>query len=146
MQALVEIISKIAHNAVIFFLFFVGTFMEQSQIGITEAASKRVLSLVKEENNPNLRLRVYITGGGCAGFQYGFSFDEKQQPDDIIVTKQCENGDLEGTIAIIIDPLSMTYLDGAQVDYTEGLHGAYFSIKNPNAATTCSCGASFSIE
>jgi iron-sulfur cluster insertion protein len=103
----------------------------------TDAAARKVQELIFEERNPDLKLRVYISGGGCSGFQYGFTFDEERAEDDIAV----EN---DG-VTLLIDPLSFQYLAGAEVDYTESLQGAQFVIRNPNAATTCGCGSSFSI-
>ena len=112
---------------------------EQSLPGIvfTDAAARKVPELILEERNPELKLRVYISGGGCSGFQYGFSFDEERAEDDIAV----EN---DG-VTLLVDPLSFQYLMGAEVDYTENLQGAQFVIRNPNASTTCGCGSSFSI-
>lgn len=106
-------------------------------IALTDAAARKVQQLILEERNPELKLRVYISGGGCSGFQYGFSFDEERAEDDIAV----EN---DG-VTLLVDPLSFQYLMGAEVDYTESLQGAQFVIRNPNAATTCGCGSSFSI-
>ena len=106
-------------------------------IDFTDAAARKVQELILEERNPELKLRVYISGGGCSGFQYGFSFDEEQAEDDIAV-------DNDG-VTLLIDPLSFQYLVGAQVDYSENLQGAQFVIRNPNAATTCGCGSSFSV-
>ncbi len=103
----------------------------------TAAAARKVQELIMEEANPNLKLRVYISGGGCSGFQYGFSFDEERSDDDVAV----EN---DG-VTLLIDPLSFQYLMGAEVDYSENLQGAQFVIRNPNASTTCGCGSSFSI-
>ena len=106
-------------------------------IVLTDAAARKVQELILEERNPELKLRVYISGGGCSGFQYGFSFDEEQSADDIAVQND--------GVTLLIDPLSFQYLMGAEVDYTESLQGAQFVIRNPNAATTCGCGSSFSI-
>jgi len=103
----------------------------------TDAAAGKVKRLIDEENNPNLKLRIYVAGGGCSGFQYGFTFDEKVEEGDITV----ENGE----VTLVIDPMSYQYLIGAEVDYTEGLEGAQFVVRNPNATTTCGCGSSFSI-
>jgi len=103
----------------------------------TSAAARKVQELIMEEANPNLKLRVYISGGGCSGFQYGFSFDEERSNDDIAV-------DNDG-VTLLVDPLSFQYLMGAEVDYSESLQGAQFVIRNPNASTTCGCGSSFSI-
>ncbi|MEW8211933.1 MAG: iron-sulfur cluster insertion protein ErpA [Candidatus Thiodiazotropha taylori] len=94
-------------------------------------------SLIEEEGNPELMLRVYIQGGGCSGFQYGFTFDENETEGD---TKVVTSG-----VTLLVDPMSMQYLMGAEVDYSEGLQGAQFVIRNPNATTTCGCGSSFSV-
>jgi len=102
----------------------------------TSAAAAKVRELIAEEGNPDLKLRVYIQGGGCSGFQYGFEFDENRAEDDLAV-------DTNG-VTLLVDPLSLQYLMGAEVDYTESLHGAQFVIRNPNAKTTCGCGSSFS--
>jgi len=102
----------------------------------TSAAAHKVAELIREEGNAALKLRVYISGGGCSGFQYGFSFDEEQAEDDLAVQKD--------GVTLLVDPLSLQYLLGAEVDYSESLHGAQFSIRNPNAKTTCGCGSSFS--
>lgn len=104
---------------------------------VTDAAVAKVKSLVEEEGNPDLKLRVFVTGGGCSGFQYGFSFDEVVAEDDTLVQK-------EG-VAVLVDPLSIQYLSGSTVDYEQGLQGSRFKISNPNAATTCGCGSSFSV-
>lgn len=107
-------------------------------IEITDSAVKKIADLLEEENNPNLKLRTFVQGGGCSGFQYGFTFDEDQAQDDHIVEKQ--------GIKILIDSFSYQYLSGSKIDYREDLQGASFSISNPNATTTCGCGSSFSIE
>lgn len=104
---------------------------------VTENALTKVKELIEEEGNPDLKLRVFVTGGGCSGFQYGFAFDEACAEDDARVEK-------EG-VTVVIDAMSYPYLVGAQVDYEEGLHGSRFVVQNPNAATTCGCGSSFSI-
>lgn len=106
-------------------------------IALTDNAAAKVASLIREEDNPQLKLRVFVTGGGCSGFQYGFSFDEKVNDDDTVV----KNKGAE----LLVDPLSFQYLVGAKVDYTEGLEGARFVVNNPMAASTCGCGSSFSI-
>ena len=106
-------------------------------IVFTSAAARKVQELVLEEGNPALKLRVYISGGGCSGFQYGFSFDEEQAEDDIAVVND--------GVTLLVDPMSFQYLMGSEVDYTESLAGAQFVIRNPNANTTCGCGSSFSI-
>lgn len=102
----------------------------------TEAAAAKVRELIAEEGNPELKLRVYIQGGGCSGFQYGFEFDEQQAADDLAV--------VTAGVTLLVDPLSLQYLLGATVDYSESLHGAQFVIRNPNAKSTCGCGSSFS--
>ena len=106
-------------------------------VAFSDAAARKVKRLIEEEKNPNLRLRIYISGGGCSGFQYGFSFDENTSEGDLVV----ENGE----VALVIDPMSYQYLIGAEVDYTEGLEGEQFVVRNPNATTTCGCGSSFSV-
>jgi iron-sulfur cluster insertion protein len=102
----------------------------------TDNAANKVLELIQEEGNPELKLRVFVTGGGCSGFQYGFTFDEVANADDSVMEK---NG-----VTLLIDPMSYQYLVGAEIDYTEGLEGSQFVIKNPNATSTCGCGSSFS--
>ncbi len=102
----------------------------------SDAAATKVRSLIDEEGNPDLKLRVFVTGGGCSGFQYGFTFDEEVAEDD---TRLEKNG-----VTLLIDPMSYQYLVGAEIDYQEGLEGAQFVIKNPNATSTCGCGSSFS--
>jgi len=103
----------------------------------TDSAAAKVKRLIEEECNPELKLRVFVTGGGCSGFQYGFTFDESQAEDDTAINK-------EG-VTLLIDAMSYQYLIGATVDYTEGLKGSQFIIKNPNASATCGCGSSFSL-
>ncbi|MDR0996975.1 MAG: iron-sulfur cluster insertion protein ErpA [Zoogloeaceae bacterium] len=102
----------------------------------TDAAVEKVRDLIAEEGNPNLMLRVFVTGGGCSGFQYGFTFEEEAAEDDERYEK--------GGVTLLIDPMSFQYLNGATIDYTESLQGSQFTIKNPNAVTTCGCGSSFS--
>lgn len=102
----------------------------------TDSAANKVKQLIEEEGNAELKLRVFVTGGGCSGFQYGFTFDEIVNEDDTVMNK---NG-----VQLLIDPMSFQYLVGAEIDYTEGLEGSQFVIKNPNATTTCGCGSSFS--
>lgn len=99
------------------------------------AAAHKVRELMLEEGNPDLKLRVYVQGGGCSGFQYGFGFEEASEEDDLAV-------ETDG-VTLIVDPVSLQYLTGAEVDYSESLHGAQFVIRNPNAKTTCGCGSSF---
>ena len=106
-------------------------------IVFTDAAASKVGELIREEDNPNLMLRVFISGGGCSGFQYGFTFDETVEEGD----SQVEN---QG-VKLIVDPMSVQYLMGAEIDYKEDLQGAQFIIRNPNAQTTCGCGSSFSV-
>ncbi len=103
----------------------------------THAAASKVAQLIAEEGNPDLMLRVYIQGGGCSGFQYGFTFDEQIQDGD---TEIVTDG-----VKLLVDPMSIQYLSGAEIDYSEGLQGAQFVIRNPNASTTCGCGSSFSV-
>jgi iron-sulfur cluster insertion protein len=103
----------------------------------TDAAAKKVKNLIADEENPELKLRVYITGGGCSGFQYGFTFDDQMNDGDMTIEKQ--------GVALVVDPMSLQYLVGGSVDYTEGLEGSRFIVTNPNAKTTCGCGSSFSI-
>jgi iron-sulfur cluster insertion protein len=109
----------------------------QVPIQFTDAAANKVLMLVTDEENPALKLRVYVTGGGCSGFQYGFTFDEKVNDGDLTIDK---NG-----VTMVVDPMSLQYLMGGTVDYTDGLQGSRFIVQNPNATTTCGCGSSFSV-
>lgn len=105
-------------------------------ITITESAVEKIRDILAEENNPKLKLRVFVQGGGCSGFQYGFTLDEDQNEDD---------WDLEiNGIKVLVDSMSNTYLEGAVLDYKEDQYGSQFTIKNPNAVTTCGCGSSFS--
>jgi len=108
-----------------------------SAIVFTDAAANKVKEMIVDEGNAALKLRVYVSGGGCSGFQYGFAFDENSAEDDMVVEK-CG-------VALLIDPMSFQYLMGAEIDYQESLDGARFVIKNPNAASTCGCGSSFSM-
>ena len=103
----------------------------------TDSAAVKVAQLIADEANPKLKLRVFISGGGCSGFQYGFTFDEKLEDGDTRV----ENAG----VTLVVDPMSIQYLAGAEIDYKEDLEGARFVIRNPNAATTCGCGSSFSV-
>ncbi|MDH5536538.1 MAG: iron-sulfur cluster insertion protein ErpA [Betaproteobacteria bacterium] len=102
----------------------------------TDSAAGKVRQLIEEEGNANLKLRVFVQGGGCSGFQYGFTFDEDVSEDDTRMEK--------GGVTLLIDPMSMQYLAGAEIDYQENMEGAQFVIKNPNASSTCGCGSSFS--
>lgn len=103
----------------------------------SDAAATKVRQLIEEEGEPNLKLRVFISGGGCSGFQYGFTFDENVNEGDTMVEK---NG-----VVLLVDPMSFQYLTGAEIDYKEDIEGAHFVIRNPNATTTCGCGSSFSV-
>ncbi len=113
----------------------------QEQIAVplffSDSAVAKVKELVEDEGNPDLRLRVFVTGGGCSGFQYGFSFDDDQQDDDTVIER-------DGA-TLLVDSMSYQYLIGATIDYQEGLQGSQFVVQNPNAASTCGCGSSFSI-
>lgn len=115
-----------------------------ASILFTVSAADKVASLIAEENNPKLNLRVYITGGGCSGFQYGFTFDEVIQPDDTIIEQYCSEN--TSSVKLLIDPMSIQYLNEAEIDYVQGIQGEQFVIRNPNAKTTCGCGSSFSIN
>jgi len=108
----------------------------QAPLVFTDNAAAKVKQLIDEEGNLDLKLRVFVTGGGCSGFQYGFTFDEAVSDDDTTMQK---NG-----VTLLIDPMSLQYLGGAEIDYQEGVEGAQFVIKNPNATSTCGCGSSFS--
>ncbi len=106
-------------------------------LNFSDSAANKVKELIADEGNPDLKLRVFVSGGGCSGFQYGFTFDEVQNDDDTVMQK---NG-----VTLLIDSMSMQYMMGAEIDYTEGLEGAQFVIRNPNAVSTCGCGSSFSV-
>lgn len=106
-------------------------------VTMNPGAITKIKELLAEENNPNLKLRMFVQGGGCSGFQYGFTFDEEQNDDDF-------DFEFEG-VHLLVDSMSSQYLQGAEIDYTESLSGSQFSIKNPNAQTTCGCGSSFSV-
>jgi iron-sulfur cluster insertion protein len=107
-----------------------------AELVFTDAAARKVSELIREEGNPNLMLRVFVSGGGCSGFQYGFTFDEAVEEGDAQFANQ--------GVTLLVDPLSFQYLVGAEIDYREDLEGAQFVIRNPNAKTTCGCGSSFS--
>ncbi len=107
----------------------------------TQKAASKVYELIKAEGNPELKLRVFIQGGGCSGFQYGFTFEDVVNTDDTVIEKQLED---DVQVQLLIDPLSYPYLQGAEIDYKDDLEGACFVIRNPNAQTTCGCGSSFS--
>ncbi len=108
-----------------------------SPLLFTESAALKVRELIDEEGTPDLKLRVFVSGGGCSGFQYGFTFDEEVNDDDTTVER---NG-----VTLLIDSMSLQYLMGAEIDYTDGLQGSQFVIKNPTATSTCGCGSSFSV-
>jgi len=115
----------------------VGTAGAPSPIVFTDAAADKVGELIREEDNPELMLRVFISGGGCSGFQYGFTFDDKLEDGDSTVVNR--------GVTLVVDPMSVQYLMGAEIDYKEDLQGAQFVIRNPNATTTCGCGSSFAV-
>lgn len=128
--------------------------MADSQLVFTDHAATKVWSLIQEEGNFNLKLRAFVTGGGCSGLKYGFTFEEQISADDVVITKKVvnqkdEETDEEGEgdggvfVQLLIDPLSFQYLQGAEIDYKEDLEGESFIIRNPNAKTTCGCGSSF---
>jgi len=106
-------------------------------ITITESALEKITDILAEENNPRVKLRTFVQGGGCSGFSYGFTLDEEQNEDDFVIDK---NG-----VVVLVDSMSMQYLQGATIDYKEELMGSNFTINNPNAQTTCGCGSSFSV-
>lgn len=106
-------------------------------IAVSDAARRKVAALVHEEGNAELKLRVYISGGGCSGFQYGFSFDEETAEDDLSLVLN--------DMTLLVDPVSLQYLAGSEIDYAESLAGAQFMVRNPNAKTTCGCGSSFTV-
>ncbi|MEX2124037.1 MAG: iron-sulfur cluster insertion protein ErpA [Woeseia sp.] len=115
----------------------IGSSSAPPPVVFTDAAAKKVNELIQDEDNPALKLRVFISGGGCSGFQYGFTFDEKIEDGDSRIENQ--------GVTLVIDPMSVQYLMGAEIDYKEDLQGAQFVIRNPNASTTCGCGSSFSV-
>ncbi len=106
-------------------------------IGLTESAAKRIAALIDQQGNPNLKLRLTVSGGGCSGFQYGFDFDENQTADDIVVNRD--------GVTMLVDSMSLLYLSGSEVDFVQDLVGASFQVKNPNATSSCGCGSSFAI-
>ena len=108
----------------------------ERQVSLSDSAVKRIASLISAEGDASLMLRVFVQGGGCSGFQYGFTFEQSLGDGDTVVEK--------GGVKLLIDPMSYQYLVGAEIDYSEGLEGAQFVIRNPNASTTCGCGSSFS--
>ena len=106
-------------------------------INLTESCVAKLADLLAEENNPDLKLRVFVNGGGCSGFSYGFTFDENQNDDDFLIE--------QGAVKFLVDEMSYQYLVGATIDFIEDIQGSQFSINNPNATTTCGCGSSFSV-
>ncbi|MFC3051314.1 iron-sulfur cluster insertion protein ErpA [Kordiimonas pumila] len=110
---------------------------KSTPVTLSETAAARVAKLIAQQGNPELKLRLTVSGGGCSGFQYGFDFDENQKPDDIVVTKS--------GVTMLVDSMSLLYLTGSEVDYVEDLVGASFQVVNPNATASCGCGTSFSI-
>ena len=127
----------------------------QPEVTFTENAACKVYELIREEGNLQLKLRVFITGGGCSGFQYGFSFEEAANDDDwqiqktvqkkLPVKEEEDDDGGEGSVTLLIDPMSYQYLQGAEIDYREDVNGSQFVIRNPNAKTTCGCGSSFAV-
>ncbi len=115
----------------------IGTAAAPTPIIFTNAAAAKVSELIKEEDNPDLMLRVFVAGGGCSGFQYGFTFDDSKEEGDSSIENQ--------GVTLVVDPMSVQYLIGAEIDYKEDLQGAQFVIRNPNATTTCGCGSSFTV-
>ena len=111
--------------------------LEMPLLDFTDSAAGKVSELIAEEGNPALKLRIYVSGGGCSGFQYNFAFDDSANEDDTVIEK--------GGVSLLIDAMSYQYMEGATVDYQEGLEGARFVITNPNASSTCGCGSSFSV-
>lgn len=112
-------------------------------IHFSVSAAEKVASLIAEENNPNLNLRIVINGGGCSGFQYGFTFDETIREDDTVVVQHCSNGQ---AVKLLVDSICYQYLNNAEVDYIKNIQGEQFVVRNPNAKTTCGCGSSFSMD
>jgi iron-sulfur cluster insertion protein len=108
-----------------------------AEVVFTDAAAAKVRELLDEEQNPDLKLRVFVTGGGCSGFKYGFTFDEKLEEGDLAIEK--------GGVILLIDPMSLQYLNGAEIDYKDDVNGAQFVIRNPQAVSTCGCGSSFAV-
>jgi iron-sulfur cluster insertion protein len=115
----------------------IGTAAAPTPLVFTDAAATKVNELIQEEDNPDLMLRVFVAGGGCSGFQYGFTFDDSTEEGDSSIKNQ--------GVTLIVDPMSVQYLMGAEIDYKEDLQGAQFVIRNPNATTTCGCGSSFTV-
>lgn len=109
----------------------------ETPLVFTDAAAHKVRELLEDEDNPALKLRVFVSGGGCSGFQYGFTFDESVEEGDTRIEK--------AGVTLLVDPMSVLYLSGAEIDFSDGVEGAQFVIRNPNASTTCGCGNSFSV-
>lgn len=110
---------------------------QPTPVGLSERAAARVAALIEQQGNPDLKLRLTVSGGGCSGFQYGFDFDEAQKGDDIVVERD--------GVTLLVDSMSLLYLMGSEVDYVEDLVGASFQVVNPNASSSCGCGSSFAI-
>lgn len=110
---------------------------DEAALDFTDAAAIKVKELIADEHNDGLKLRVFVSGGGCSGFQYGFTFDENIENGDTLIEKQ--------GVTLLVDPMSVLYLTGAEIDFSDGVEGAQFVIRNPNAATTCGCGNSFAV-
>lgn len=127
--------------------------MSQTQPIFTDRAAAKVNELIKGDSNPDLKLRVYISGGGCSGFQYGFMFEKQKAEDDLVIEKIVEEEDDEGgdgggqsIVQVLVDPMSLQYLIGAEIDYKSDAGGEHFVVRNPNVKTTCGCGSSFAVE
>ena len=119
------------------------TLLQPSGIHFSVSAADKVATLIQEEGNPALKLRIYITGGGCSGFQYGFTFDANQNMDDTVIEQDCSSG--HDRVKLLIDSMSIQYLKEAEIDYIQEIQGERFVIRNPHAKTTCGCGSSFSM-
>ena len=113
-----------------------------SSVNLTDQAASKVWELIQEEGNFNLKLRAYVTGGGCSGMQYGFTFTEEAAEDDAVVVKPVAGGEVQ----LLVDPMSFQYLAEATIDYKDDIEGEQFIIRNPNAKTTCGCGSSFAVD
>ncbi len=118
--------------------------INKTNINFSVSAADKVSELIQEEASPDLKLRIYVTGGGCSGFQYGFTFDKEEALDDTVVKQQCSDGHVE--VKLLVDSMSIQYLKEAEIDYVKEIQGERFVIRNPNAKTTCGCGSSFSVE
>nr|WP_211332235.1 iron-sulfur cluster insertion protein ErpA [Eilatimonas milleporae] len=110
---------------------------QEAPVGLSEKAAHRVAALIEQQGNPDLKLRLTVSGGGCSGFQYGFAFDAEQKKDDIVVTRD--------GVTLLVDSMSLLYVAGSEVDFVEDLVGASFQVKNPNATSSCGCGSSFAV-